>query len=97
MHHIIIRPIITEKSMTDAGSGKYTFVVSRHANKDVIKKEIQKRFNVTITAIATSVLKGRTKRSGQRRIETKSSPFKKATVTVKSGEKIGLFEAGAQK
>lgn len=82
--------------MSDAGKGRYTFIVARSAHKDVIKKEIQKRFSVTVTAIVTNILKGRTKRGGQRRVEIKTSPFKKATVTVKPGEKIGLFEAGAQ-
>ncbi|MBI4084526.1 MAG: 50S ribosomal protein L23 [Candidatus Levybacteria bacterium] len=96
MQQIIIRPVITEKSMSEAGKGKYTFVVFQHAHKHSIKKAVEKQFNVTVTNIVTSVLKGRTKRSGQKRVEVKKAPLKKATVTVKSGEKIALFEAGAK-
>jgi large subunit ribosomal protein L23 len=42
-HDIIIKPIITEKSMDDMAEGKYTFMVDKRSNKSEIKKSYRKR------------------------------------------------------
>jgi large subunit ribosomal protein L23 len=91
---IIISPIITEKSMMDAASGKFTFRVERFARKEEIKKEVEERFKVHVVNISTNILKGKTVRTGMKRTERKLSPVKKAIVTLKKGEKIGMFELG---
>src|SRR5438128_403026 len=93
---IIIKPIISEKSMREAGAGKYTFAVAKHADKTTIKTAINTTFNVNVVAIATSVVKGRKKRTGKQRREVKASEWKRAIVTVKKGEKIGMFEQGTE-
>ncbi len=95
MQTVLLKPLVTEKSMHKAGEGKYTFIVARFARKQAIKEAIEKKFSVHIVSIMTSVVKGKTKRTGQKRIEVKNSPFKKATVGLLSGEKIGLFEVAA--
>lgn len=38
-HDVIIRPVVTEKSMTEMADKKYTFVVDKKANKTEIKKD----------------------------------------------------------
>lgn len=91
---VIISPLITEKSMSDAATGKFSFRVAKSANKNEIKKEVEKRFSVNITHISTSILKGKKVRVGARRAEKDISDTKKAIVTVKKGQKIGLFELG---
>jgi large subunit ribosomal protein L23 len=96
MNGIIIKPVITEKSMADVTKGKYTFVVAKDAGKGAIKQAIKAKFNVTVSTIATSVLKGKTQRVGTRRQEVARPAVKKATVTLKKGEKIGLFEPGGE-
>ena len=93
---IIISPIITEKSMKDAGEGKFTFEVIKEAHKDEIKKTVERNFNVHVVNISTSIRKGRSMRSGVRRTEKKLKDIKKAIVTLKKGEKIGLFELGGE-
>ena len=80
-----------------ASLGKYSFKVDKSSNKRQIKSEIEKRFNVSVTGISTSIVKGRTARVGQRRVEKKLGDFKKAIVALKPGEKIGLFELGEEK
>ena len=90
----ILIPVITEKSMQDAGKSKFTFLVTRYMDKPTIKKDIEKKFNVHVIAISTTIVKGKSVRTGKKRIEVKQSPFKKAVVELKSGEKIGLFEVG---
>lgn len=96
MNQTIIRPIITERSMALAGAGKYTFIVSRAADKAKIKREIEKMFSVNVLGVSTTIVKGKTKRVGIRRAEVVSTPIKKAVVTVKSGQKIDLFEIGGE-
>ncbi len=93
---VIIRPIITEESMKVVPVGKYTFVVARKATKDEIKKAVSQLFNVTVLSVATSVVKGKTKRIGQRRVEVVETASKKAIVKVKEGDKIYLFEPGGE-
>ena len=92
--NVLIAPIITEKSMMDASQGKFTFRVDRFATKEEIKKVVEKKFKVHVTNISTSILKGKSVRTGMKRTEKKLTPVKKAVVTLKKGEKIGMFELG---
>ena len=95
--NIIISPLITEKSMQDASAGKFSFKVLKGANKNEIKKTVEKNFNVNVIHISTNILKGKKMRVGAKRTEKKVSDWKKAVVTLKKGEKIGLFELGGDK
>lgn len=95
--NVLISPLITEKSMIDAGNGKFSFRVHKWANKTEIKKEIEKNFSVHVVHVTTSIQKGGTMRSGIRRTEKDLSASKKAIVTLKKGEKIGMFELGGDK
>lgn len=92
MQDFLISPIISEKSMSDAGKGKFTFRVSKMADKLSIKKEIEKRFKVNVLNVSTITTKGRSKRTGTRRTEVSIRPIKKAIVKLKAGQKIALFE-----
>lgn len=94
--NIIIKPIISEKSMSQVGLGKFTFEVAKSAGKNEIKKEVEKNFKVNVVSVATIVVKGRKKRTGTRRTEVAESSFKKAIVRLKPGQKIDLFEAGGK-
>ncbi len=94
MKNIILSPIITEKSMKAAESGKYSFFVSRLTSKTAIKQAIAGMFKVNIVNVYTVVIKGKRKRIGARRVEIADSIVKKATVQLRTGEKIGLFEPG---
>ena len=91
---IIIRPVITESSMAKASAGKFTFVVAKHTNKTAIKQAVEKQFVVHVTDVATSIVKGKTQRFGAKRLEKTMPEWKKALVTLRKGEKIGLFELG---
>lgn len=93
---VLISPIITEKSMNDVGKNKFSFKVVKTANKTMIKKEIEKRFNVTVLKVSTIIIKGRSVKAGVRRNEISLSSFKKAIVLLKEGQKIPMFETGAK-
>ncbi|QIB27143.1 50S ribosomal protein L23 [Caloranaerobacter azorensis] len=90
-HDIIIKPVITEKSMNDMAEGKYTFVVDKRANKTEIKNAIEQIFGVKVKKVNTMNMKGKVKRMG---IHVGRRPnWKKAIVTLTSDSKgIEFFE-----
>ena len=92
--NVIIAPVISEKSMSDVAKGKFTFRVARAADKLSIKKEVEEKFKVNVLGVSTVTTKGRTKRTGTRRIEVSVQPFKKAIVKLKEGQKIAIFDTG---
>ena len=63
-HDVIIRPIITEASMSRLADKKYTFEVASDANKIEIKKAIEEIFQVKVQKITTINMKGKQKRNG---------------------------------
>lgn len=90
-HDIIIRPMITEKSMDDMEEGKYTFVVARGANKSEIKKAIEQIFDVTVERVNTMNMRGKMKRQGVN--QGRRSAWKKAIVKLTEDSKsIEFFE-----
>jgi len=90
--NVILGPIISEKSMNDASKGKYTFKVTVKAGKADIKKAVEEKYKVDAIKISTITIKGRSVRAGAKRLEIARSPFKKAIVTVKAGQKIAAFD-----
>lgn len=94
---VIIAPVITEKSMRDAGRGRYTFRVATAANKPFIKDAIEKKFKVKVLKTSISLVKGRTDRRGVKREEFVKTAWKKATVQLAKDQKIALFDVGGQK
>ena len=97
MHNVLVRPVITEKSMKDAEGGRFTFIVAVSSSKDEVKKIIEEQYKVNVIDIATVIVKGKVKRVGKRRTEKRISSHKKAVVSVKSGQKIDEFELGEKK
>lgn len=93
-NNVIVNPIITEKAMKASEKGRYTFLVDKSASKTNIKFAVSGLFKVNVVSVRTSILKGRKKRAGARRIDTIQPFLKKAVVRLKKGEKIGMFEPG---
>lgn len=87
---IIIKPVVTEKSMDLLADNKYTFIVDKRANKTEIKGAIEHIFKVEVEKVYTITIKGKPKRMG--RFEGKRPDRKKAIVALKAGQKIRLFE-----
>ena len=90
--NIIIKPIITEKSMQDAAAGKFTFQVLKTADKKTIRRAVEEKFKVNTVGISTIIIKGKKRRVGARRVEVLQSPYKKAVIALKTGQKIDLFD-----
>ena len=92
-YDIIIKPIVTEKSMMAMEENKYTFKVRKDSNKTEIKKAIEELFNVDVVKVNTMNVKGKVKRLGKN--EGKRADWKKAIVKLAPGSKIELFEGMA--
>jgi large subunit ribosomal protein L23 len=89
-YEVLRRPIVSEKSLVLQGSSKYTFEVSPGASKHQIKEAVETAFKVNVLGVNVVTVQGSTRKIGRRRVVT--SPWKKAIVTVKPGQKIEFFE-----
>ena len=92
---ILVRPIVTEKMLKmQEQKRKYGFVVNIDANKIEIKNAVEKKFDVSVTNVATIKVKGKTKQSNTRRGLThgKRADWKKAIVTLRDGDSIDFYE-----
>jgi large subunit ribosomal protein L23 len=87
---VVIKPVVTEKSMDLLADNKYTFIVDKRANKTEIKNAIENIFEVKVDRVNTLNLKSKPKRLG--RFEGRTASRKKAIITLKPGHKIRLFE-----
>jgi large subunit ribosomal protein L23 len=88
MYDVVVAPVITEKATMGSEHNQVTFKVRMDATKPEIKAAIEGLFKVTVTAVNTSVVKGKTKRFkgtiGRR------SDYKKAVVTLAEGSSIDV-------
>ena len=90
VYDVLRRPIISEKNAALSAQNKYTFEVARDANKPQIKEAVEKAFKVNVVSVNVINVPGKMRRAGRSRGMT--SPWKKAVVTLESGQKIELFE-----
>lgn len=91
-YDVILKPVITEKSMEGMGAKKYTFLVHPEANKTQIKEAVEKMFAGTkVKNVNTMNQDGKTKRRGK--TSGKTARTKKAIVqlTAESAD-IEIFE-----
>ena len=84
----IVSPVITEKATSLSEFNKIVFKVRKDANKNLIKKSIEKIFKVNVIKINTINLRGKTKLV--RGKKSSRSGYKKAIVTLKKGQSIDL-------
>jgi large subunit ribosomal protein L23 len=89
-YEVLRRPVITEKNTMLIEQNKYTFEVSRDANKPQIKEAVEKAFKVKVSSVNVIHVPGKMRRAGRQRGMTSS--WKKAVVTLEPGNKIELFE-----
>jgi large subunit ribosomal protein L23 len=90
LFEVIRRPLVTEKNTSLQAQGKYAFEVAREANKNQVKQAVEKAFKVNVTAVNIISVRGRERRVGRRMVT--GSSWKKAVVTLKTGDKIQIFE-----
>ncbi len=90
-YDVILKPVITERSMDQAQEKKYTFKVATDANKTEIKHAVEEIFDVEVSKVNIMNRAGKQKRMG--RFVGRTSAYKKAIVTLTEGSKgIEFFE-----
>ncbi len=91
LHQVLKRPLITEKAndLKDLAN-QVAFEVAMSANKPEIRRAVETIFNVEVSDVNTAIVRGKNKRVG-RRIGRRPN-WKKAIVTLKSGQDIDFFE-----
>ena len=91
-YDVILKPIVTEKSMNAMGEKKYTFMVHPEANKSQIKEAVEKMFEGTkVKSVNTMNMDGKNKRRGM--VVGKTAKSKKAIVALTEDSKdIEIFE-----
>lgn len=91
-YDIVIRPVITERSMAAIAEKKYVFEVLPSAGKIEIKKAIEEIFGVKVAKVNTINVSGKAKRLGAAR-PGRTKDWKKAIVQLTEDSKpIEIFE-----
>ncbi len=90
-YDVILKPVITEKSMAGMGEKKYTFLVNPDANKSQIKEAVEKMFDgAKVEKVNTMNCDGKKKRRGT--TTGKTAKTKKAIVQLTQDSKdIEIF------
>ncbi|MDD3680483.1 MULTISPECIES: 50S ribosomal protein L23 [unclassified Mesotoga] len=87
---VLLRPLITEKTVASGEMNKYIFEVHRDANKYTVKAAVEKLFNVKVEQVNIMNMKGKPKKRGV--FIGKSRSWKKAIVTLVTGYRIKELE-----
>lgn len=91
-YDVILKPVITEKSMNVMGEKKYTFLVHPDANKTMIKEAVEKMFDgAKVKSVNTMNIGGKKKRRGS--VVGLTAKSKKAIVQLtEESADIEIFE-----
>ena len=91
-YDVILKPVITEKSMNAMGEKKYTFLVHPEATKTQIKEAVDKMFEGTkVKSVNTMNMDGKKRRRGM--VVGRTAKTKKAIVALtEESKEIEIFE-----
>jgi len=90
MSDVLLKPWITESSTNLVQLNKYVFLVSRNSNKQKIARAVEGLYKVTVEAV--NIINMPKKKRVYGKTSGWKAGFKKATVTLKKGDKIDLFK-----
>ena len=91
-YDVIVRPVISERSMAAVADKKYVFEVATAAGKIEIKKAVEEAFGVKVAKVNTMIVPGKAKRMGAAR-PGRTKDWKKAIVQLTEDSKtIEFFE-----
>jgi large subunit ribosomal protein L23 len=91
-NNIILKPIITEKSLMQQEKGKYSFWVGIKANKNQIFQAFEAFFGIKPLNVNTLKLKGTNKTDWKKKSPIKKSDRKKAFITIPKNKKLELLK-----
>jgi large subunit ribosomal protein L23 len=92
---VIQGPLVSERAYTLFQQGRYTFRVAKDATKPEIARALEDVYEaqgIKVVAVNTIRMRGKVRRTGRRGVTGRTSDWKKAIVTLESGQKLeGLF------
>ncbi|TAH26117.1 MAG: 50S ribosomal protein L23 [Cytophagales bacterium] len=90
---IVIKPLVTEKVTAQNEKGTYGFIVAKKANKIQIKTYVEKTYGVNVQSVRTLIASGKVKSRNTKSkvLVGNSGSYKKAYVTVATGEIIDFY------
>ena len=91
---LVIKPVITEKSLGQAAQGIYTFHAPMASNKLMIAQAVSDLFKVEVSNVRISITKGKIKT--YKSIKGRRTDRKKAYVQLAPGQKIAAFDMGQE-
>ncbi|MDR1134784.1 MAG: 50S ribosomal protein L23 [Clostridiales Family XIII bacterium] len=91
-YDVILKPVISERSMDEAANRKYTFKVAVDANKTEVKHALEEIFSIEIEKVNIMNVKGKLKRMGRNMGRRAASKKAVVTLTPKSKE-IEFFQS----
>ena len=97
MRSLLLKPVVSEKSLALAeGAGAYVFRVPKAASKTAIAQAVKRQFDVKVAGVRILNVRGKSTQvivqRGRRRLSGERSNFKKAYVSLASGQSIKLFD-----
>lgn len=94
IYDVLRRPIVTEKTnYLNSNLHQYVFEVASDSTKGMVKDAVETIFDVNVVRVNMILVPAkRTRRARSRRVKIRRSGYKKAVVTLASGDTIGIFE-----
>lgn len=90
---ILIKPLVSEKSMKQAKLGLYTFIVASEANKLQVAKAVADKYSVKVLSVKIINSKPKIKSQRKARATYSTGKIKKALVQLDKGQKLAIFDA----
>lgn len=97
LYSVLVRPVVTEKSMASQSLGKYVFFVNAKATKIDIQNAVEKMYSVHVTAVNMIPVRAKTRLVARGRSMTKRPAGVKAIVTLKKGETLDTQKISEEK
>jgi len=94
-HHIILRPVVTEKASKMAEKMSYVFLVHNKATKIEVKNAIKEIFGQDVATVRSSITPRKT-RIMRRTLTNKRDEMKKVIVTLKGRKKLDITKFGKE-
>ena len=94
IYDVLRRPMVTEKSSYQSRKlNQYTFEVSTDATRTMVKDAVESLYDVSVERVnIVNVAAKRGRRAKSRRLMVRKPGFKKAFITLATGQTLGMFE-----
>jgi large subunit ribosomal protein L23 len=90
--HVILRPVVSEKSYALMDDGVYVFIVANDSSKTEIRAAVEQVFGVKVEKVNTLNRKGKTRRNRRSNTVGHRPNTKRAIITLAGTDRIDLFE-----